>query len=186
MINFLLDHKIIAPFLFILIRSTSVIFPPIPGIAFDIVGITVFGPFLGFLYGETGTMLGASVAFFISRIFKKPASKRIKLLEKLEEWQKTISEKKKFWSLVFLRIPTNSLFDYISYAAGLTSMKFSKFFFSTLLGSLPSMLFVYLLGGFSFRQGLFSTILFFALIILLWILFCKKGIINKRSKIIKI
>ena len=54
-------------------------------------------------------------------------------LQKLREWEENLSGVRRFWGLVFLRLFTSSLFDYISYAAGLTAMKIQAFFFASLI-----------------------------------------------------
>lgn len=174
LIQVLSKHEILAPLIFIVVRSTSVIFPPIPGIVFDIPGILVFGPWLGFVLGEAGIMLGAIVAFWIARLFREPVVKRFASLQKISKWEDTISEKKKFWALVALRLPTNAIFDYISYAAGLTKISSLKFFFSTLLGNIPSMFLVYFLGGWSFQRGIYYAIVFLVILFIFWFIFRKK------------
>ncbi len=170
LVVFLKEHYLIAPLVFILLRSTSIIIPPIPGLIFDLVGIAVFGPVLGFIYAETGSMLGAMIAFLIARHLRQPVVKRLISLQKLEKWEKTVSEHKKFWTLVAMRLPTNAFFDYISYAAGLTRIKASTFFFSSLLGNLPIMILFYAFGGVAVRLGWYYVAAF-VILVLVWILF---------------
>ncbi len=63
MLNTLKDilnqYPILAPAIFIVIRASAIILPPIPGIIIDLIGIVVFPWFLGFMYGEIGVVLGA-------------------------------------------------------------------------------------------------------------------------------
>lgn len=168
LIQFLAAHSILAPIIFILLRSTAIIIPPIPGLIFDLVGIAVFGPVLGFIYAEIGIMLGAMIAFGIARKFREPVVKHFVSLQKLNQWEKTLSENKKFWMLVAIRLPTNAFFDYISYAAGLTKISASKFFLSTLISNIPMMALVYYFGGLSFQKGLYYILAFVAAV-LIWI-----------------
>lgn len=168
LIQFFLAHSILAPIIFIFLRSTAIIIPPIPGLVFDLVGIAVFGPVLGFIYAEIGIMLGAMIAFGIARKFREPVVKHFVSLQKLNQWEKTLSENKKFWMLVAIRLPTNAFFDYISYAAGLTKISASKFFLSTLISNIPMMALVYYFGGLSFQKGLYY-ILAFVVAVLIWI-----------------
>lgn len=133
LIQFFKNYPIITPIIFILLRSMAVIIPPIPGLVFDLAGIAVFGPVVGFIYAETGVVLGAMVAFYIARRFREPVVKRFVSLQKVNKWEQTVSEHKKFWTFVAIRLPTNAFFDYISYGAGLTKIKPFTFFFSTLL-----------------------------------------------------
>lgn len=167
-------HTIIAPLAFMVVRSSSVIIPPIPGLAFDIVGIIAFGPVLGFVYAELGIMLGASVVFWIARKFREPAVKRFVSLQKLHHWEGKLSEKQKFWGLVGLRLPTNAFFDYISYAAGLSTASFKKFFVTTLIGSAPNMVLVYWFGGILSEKGIYYTLGAFLVALIIFLLFFRR------------
>lgn len=146
-IEILKTYPVLAPLIFILIRSLGVIFPPIPGIFLDAVGIYVFGWKLGFIYAEIGVVGGAMVAFWIARKYREPVVRRLVTLQKLHTWEDTLSERKKFWSLVGLRLITGPLlFDYINYVAGLTKINFGKFLVATIIGSLPVMIPIYYFG----------------------------------------
>lgn len=185
LVQVLSEYKVIAPILFILLRSLSVIIPPIPGIIFDLPGILVFGWVGGLIYAEIGVMLGAMIAFFIARTFREPAIRRIKFLRKVAEWEKAVSEEKKFWALTVLRLPTNITFDYISYAAGLTAIKPRVFFFSTLLGNIPAMFVVYYFGGLSFQNGLYYSLAFLAALIIFGFILIKSKTLRRIYKIDK-
>ena len=154
------NYPILAPILFILIRSLPVIIPPIPGIAVDIVGIALFGWLYGLVLAGTGVTLGAMVAFFIARHFRGPFVARFTSLQKVHEWEKRFSEKQKFWNLVWLRILTGPFFDYISYSAGLTKMKTSTFFWSTVFAGFPMGFVIYYFGGASLAQGPIGIVAF--------------------------
>ena len=182
LISFLSEYKILAPFIFIIIRSISIIIPPIPGIVFDFIGIIAFGRILGFIYAEIGIMLGAMIAFWIARKFREPVIRRITLLRKVHEWEDTVSEKKKFWTLVTIRLPTSPIFDYVSYAAGLTKIRTSKFFLSTLIGSIPLMVLIYYFGGVSFQKGPYYATVFVIALFTLWIIFGRKSFIKRLIK----
>lgn len=185
LIQFFKNYPLVAPILFILLRSSSVIIPPIPGLIFDLVGIAVFGPLLGFIYAEAGVMLGAMVAFGIARRFREPVVRYFVSLQKLRRWEKTVSENKKFWFLVAIRLPTNAFFDYISYGAGLTTISPGIFFLSTLLGNIPIMTLFYFFGGVALQKGVYY-LLAFVIAVLIWIFlfgkqFYKYILKNKKS-----
>ncbi len=172
--NLLANHSTLSPIIFIFFRALSVVIPPIPGFVLDLAGIFFFGSFLGFLYGETGVMLGAIAAFGIARKLKKYFLYRFLFMEKMKHWKKKIPKSKTFWALVAMRLPTNTIFDFLNYAVGLTEISSSKFFFSTLLGSLPSMILFYFFGGWAFQQGIYYFFAFIAAVIILWLVFRKR------------
>jgi uncharacterized membrane protein YdjX (TVP38/TMEM64 family) len=167
------NYPLIAPFLFIIIRALAIIIPPIPGIVIDLAGLLSFGWSLGFIYAETGIMFGATAAFLVARVFREPLLNRFLFLQKLYEWERKLSEKQKFWALVAIRLPTNPLFDIISYAAGLTTISTAKFFLSTLIGNAPSVFLIFYFGGLSFQKGPYYAITFFVALLILWLIFRK-------------
>src|SRR3954463_963274 len=54
--------------LFVVLRSSSVVVPPIPGFPMDVMAIDLFGPLGGFFVAEAGIMLGSALAFAIARV----------------------------------------------------------------------------------------------------------------------
>ncbi|MDP3800376.1 MAG: VTT domain-containing protein [bacterium] len=168
------SYPLLAPLIFIFIRSLAIIFPPIPGIILDAVGIAFFGWKIGLIYAEIGVVGGAMVAFWIARKFREPVVRRFITLQKLHTWEDTLSERKKFWSLVGLRIVTGPLlFDYINYIAGLTKINPIKFLGATVIGTMPAMLIIYYFGDRLLAYD-FNFVIIFVVIIL------TAGLIQRR------
>lgn len=184
LLYFLDAHQILAPFIFILLRAIAVIFPPIPGFLIDLGGITTLPWFLGFISSETGLVLGAMSAFWIARILREQVLRRFmkSYFEKVMMWEDDISEQKKFWGLVFLRIPSSGIFDYMSYAAGLTKISAARFFFATLIGSMPGVFLVYYFGGILLRERAYLWFLLFAILFVLFATFFGKKLIHYLTR----
>lgn len=176
----LLAYPLLAPAVFIVARSLAIIIPPIPGVFIDIAGIAAFGWWKGFLLAETGLMLGAMVSFWIARRFREPVIRRITSLEKISQWERTLGETKTFWALVLLRLPTNAVFDYVSYAAGLLNISYHRFFLSSLIGNLPGTFLFFLFGGFIFQSGIYYGLSFVAALLILGIMFSRGGWLTDR------
>jgi uncharacterized membrane protein YdjX (TVP38/TMEM64 family) len=146
-------HPIWAVMLFVVIRSISVIWPPVPGFPFDIIGIRVFGLVEGFVFAEVGIMLGAGVAFVVARRVRDSlGAKRAQTLRQLERrlrdagWLTENDDPgRQFRQWFTLRLLTNPLFDPISYVAGLTTVRAGPYLLGSLLGNAPSMLVLYVL-----------------------------------------
>ncbi len=143
----LIQYPLIAPLTFIIGRTIPVVIAPIPGILIDLIGLYYFVWWYGFILAEIGILLGSAIVFWISRKFREPLLKRFLSIQKLHAWEDSYSEKQKFWGLVFIRLTTSPMFDYISYAAGLTKISFWKYMLSTFIGTLPLMLGIYYFGG---------------------------------------
>ena len=179
----LLDsYPLLAPAVFIVVRSLAIIIPPITGAFIDLAGIAAFGPLTAFFLGEAGLMLGAVVAFLIARRFREPAVRRFTALEGVTRWEESISEARKFWTLVLIRLPTNAFFDYVSYAAGLTKIGFWKFFFSTLIGHLPGTIIFFLVGGVFYQSGVYYFVVFVVSLVVVTLATTKGGRIIERLR----
>jgi uncharacterized membrane protein YdjX (TVP38/TMEM64 family) len=168
------DYPLFAPLFFIILRAITVVVSPIPGIFVDIPGIVAFGWLLSFVYAEIGILLGSMIAFWIARRYRDPLIKRFAPLQAINDWEKKLSENQKFWTLVAIRIPAIPFFDYINYAAGLTTISSVRFFFSTLLGNIPFVFLTFYFGGLSLEGGKYYFIAFFVLLILLSLVYGKR------------
>ena len=160
-------HPLRATVLFVVVRSLSVVYPPIPGFPMDLLGIRLFGAVPAFIFGESGIMLGASIAFSVGRLVRDTlASTKARRFRDLELHLKAgawLSEdadwcsEARAWSV--LRLGTNPLFDPISYVAGLTQARFGPYFLGSLLGNVPSMAFFYLVEEKAMAAGTLETVL---------------------------
>lgn len=131
--------------LFVFIRTIPVLIAPIPGIVVDLFGIATFGVWRGFILAQIGLVLGSSLAFLIGR-FGREILKKLGKLEQLKTWERYVDPNQPVWVLAGARAVTTPVFDYISYAAGLTSMSFWRFTAGTFLGTLPIMFVIYFFG----------------------------------------
>ncbi len=142
----LMHYPVLAPLLFILLRAVPVIIPPIPGIAFDLLGIAVFGWKLGLVLALIGGHLGAIVAFYLARYYRDFVARYLAPIRTLHRLEDRYSEKEKFWMLIAVRFVTSPIFDYVNYVAGFTKMSFGKYILSTCIGVLPYSFCIYYFG----------------------------------------
>lgn len=118
---------IFAPILYILIKSSTVIFAPLSGTALYILSVPVFGFWYGLLYSFLGDLLGSIVAFYISRFFGRPVVKYFvgkKHMVYVENSLEFMSTLKGFF---ILRLGLLAMPEVAAYAAGLTKIKFLPF-----------------------------------------------------------
>ena len=166
---------------YILILISETIFIPISAIPLIPIISNTYSFFISFLVTLFGWLLGAVIAFSLSKKFGRPFIKKIISLEKIEEFEDFIPAHKKFLGLVLIRffIP----FDIVNYLLGLfTKINLKTFFLSTLIGTLPiSFVFVYI-GTLPVGYQIFSLILFAFFIIFVGIEFKRLNKINNRKK----
>lgn len=155
--DWITSFGVIAPVVFVILS----IFRPLilfPASILAVVGGMTFGALLGTVYTVLGASLGAGLSFFIARkvgsSFFKPKQKNGRKLEKIQEEV----EKRGFFYVYFLRMIPILNFDLISYASGVSRIRFTPFYTATLLGMIPAT-FAYNFLGSSFLSGNLNVII---------------------------
>jgi uncharacterized membrane protein YdjX (TVP38/TMEM64 family) len=154
-------------------------FAPVPGTPIDLMNLALFSKTTGAIYAEIGIMIGSSINFYIGRKFGEPVVKKFIDISKIHIWEERLDVAAGFWGLVFIRISTVLICDYISYVAGLTKMSFSKFFTTTLVASIPLVAAFYYFGGILLEKQLFLVIILIMPFIIIFYLFQKGKIFRK-------
>ncbi|PIP61029.1 hypothetical protein COW99_06255 [Candidatus Roizmanbacteria bacterium CG22_combo_CG10-13_8_21_14_all_38_20] len=122
--------------LYIAINIFAVILAPISTLPLIPIASGMWGWFWAGIFSIIGWVVGAQIAFYISRRFGKPLVKKFVSLDKIGKIEDKIPEKNIFWTVVLLRmiIPV----DLLSYGLGLFSkIKSIPFLFSTIFGVMP-------------------------------------------------
>ncbi len=125
---------------------------PLAGTPGFLVGVTIFGVEQAILYIYIGSMISAAVNFTISRRFGRGLVVRFvgkHSIEKVDE----ITEVAGVGVLTVLRLLGIAIFEEISYAAGLTNMRFRTYMCITILASIPP----HALLAFLFRNADFEN-----------------------------
>ncbi|NQU78038.1 TVP38/TMEM64 family protein [Candidatus Falkowbacteria bacterium] len=172
------------PLVVILYIIISHIIAPVSGAPMMVLGIALFGIYEVTIYSYLAGIISAVIAFYISRRFG-----RIWVLKLVG--QKTMEEIDDFVEyagtemLILSRLFGFSVFDVISYAAGLTKVSFRKYFIITLVFSIPARVvfaFVFRNVDFGTMTGIIiwvGTLGFFAVLFSLFV----KMYMNKKRKI---
>ena len=140
-------HRFIGPVLVILWRILAIVVPPIPGGIISFALIPVFGWFWSFVYATIGLLIGTSIAFWLARRFREPLAQRFVPLRELHQWEQKFSQRMEFFAFLGIRFTTGPIMDFISYAAGLSSISFRKFFLVTFISLLPDSISFYIGGA---------------------------------------
>lgn len=130
------------PLVFICLYVLSVVVSPVSGAPLLIAGIAIFGPLETFIYAYSSNLIGATFNFFIARKFGRPLVTKLagrKNMNEIDEIAQMIGVR----VLIIFRLLGGGSFDFVSYAAGLTSMNFYVYFLITALGLIPSSLIFY-------------------------------------------
>lgn len=116
-----------APILYILAKSSTVIFAPLSGTALYVFSVPLFGFWPGVVYSFLGDLIGAVVTFYISRLFGRPVVEYFagkKNMPHIEDALLLMATPKGFLTM---RLAALSMPEIASYAAGLTPINFGFF-----------------------------------------------------------
>lgn len=119
---------------------------PIPALLITLSNAAVFGWWKGALLSFWSAMAGAALCFYIARTLGRDAVEKIVTksgLDKVDEFFERYGKN----SILICRLLPFVSFDIVSYAAGLTPIKFWDFFLATGLGQLPATIVYSYLGN---------------------------------------
>lgn len=159
-----------APLVFVLVRSSTYIIAPLSIPLLDITAGVLFGIWQGVALSLAGQTLGGSVNYWIAHVFGRPGIERFagrrgsakldELYEKVHGWQ----------GLLFARLLLANVYDFISYVAGLTRLRYRDYLWVTIVGGIPGTAFGVAVGdifltnlplffAISFAYGLLITLI---------------------------
>ncbi|MGU3412291.1 TVP38/TMEM64 family protein [Enterobacteriaceae bacterium C34A] len=154
---------------------------PLPAFLITFANASLFGAFWGGLLSWTSAMAGAAICFYLARILGREAVEKLTGKSVLESVDDFFTRYGKHTILICRLLPFVP-FDPVSYAAGLTSLRFRSFFMATGLGQLPATV-VYSCVGSMLTGGTYwlvtGLLILFALAILIVMV---KKIYSQRHK----
>ncbi|MGD9129228.1 MAG: VTT domain-containing protein [Candidatus Woesebacteria bacterium] len=169
----------------------SHVFAPIAGTPGVALGVTIYGFHTGMCLLYFASLISAVINFFIARRFgrdwvtKMVGKKSMKEIDRFT----TIEGRE---ALIVVRLFGFSLFDFVSYAAGLTNISFKNYFWITALTSLITNLLIQLLfkdidfqselGITIWLASIFIATIFFGLLLSIYMQKKKEGSIKEWLK----
>jgi uncharacterized membrane protein YdjX (TVP38/TMEM64 family) len=138
---------------FFSIQAARVVVPLVPAGPITLVGVAVFGPWLGFVLTLLGAFAGSVSAFLLARRFSRPLVARLVGEKTLEKHAGKIDPDGK-WMLVALMMPLPTVGDAACALAGLSEISLGRFAVLNLLGRIPyTTLTVLLASGLTIGSG---------------------------------
>jgi Uncharacterized conserved protein len=146
LIEYLRSYGIWAPVISAALMVLQSVASPIPAFLLTFANGMLFGWFWGAALSWSSAMAGAALCFAIARTLGRPA------VERLSGGSAVLAGTDRFFetygthSVLVARLLPFISFDVVSYAAGLTPMRFSRFLLATGIGQLPATLLYSWLG----------------------------------------
>lgn len=135
----------LGPIILIIMMVVAVVFCPIPSAPIAMAAGAIFGQFIGAVYVVIGAELGALIAFVLARLLGR---------DLIHKWfgdkvdSGLLGSQNTLMFVVFAsRLMPFVSFDLMSYAAGLSALKFWRFALATFAGIIPASLFLTHFGG---------------------------------------
>jgi len=167
------------------IYMLSVVVAPFPGFAAYVVTAKIYGVLEIVLFTYFLALLGATVNFLIARHLGRPVMRR--LIGKKGE-QKVDRHTQNFGVevLILTRLFDGFLFEWISYAAGLTNMKYKTYILITIWASIPYHIILLVFSSLITDLGktfIVITIINYALLGVPIVYLLLKGLKNRRVRL---
>ncbi|MGL5087047.1 MAG: TVP38/TMEM64 family protein [Clostridium sp.] len=153
----------------------------IPTNLLALVGGGLFGPIKAILFTSIGFLISGTIAFYLARLLGRDFVAGI-LKKRFSKFENLMSESG-FKYLFILRLPPLIPYDPLSYACGLTNMKYKDFILASILGVIPETI-CYSIIGTSFKNP-FSPQFVIPVVILIIGTISAKFLIGKGKKVIE-
>jgi uncharacterized membrane protein YdjX (TVP38/TMEM64 family) len=127
-----------APVVFVLLKASTYVIAPLSGTPFKILAGALFGIWEGLLLTTLGDVLGGSLNFWIARLLGRPGIRRFVGAGAIRQVDETIEHVGGWRALLAARLVLSSLYDFVSYAAGLANIPFRHYLWVTVVGSIPA------------------------------------------------
>ncbi len=170
--QYILSYGALAPIISFILMIVQSVAAPLPAFLITFANAALFGWVWGAVLSWSSAMAGAALCFFIAKFLGRDVVERLTSKYAIDSIDEFFDKYGKYTILVCRLLPFIS-FDIVSYAAGLTSMKFLPFFIATGIGQLPAtIVYSYVGGMLTGGTKLFVTglLILFALTIVIYML----------------
>ena len=136
-----------APAVYIALKASTYIVAPLSGSPLHVSAGALFGLGYGTLYSLAGDVLGGCANFWFSRLLGRRLVGRLVGQQGMGRVEGFYRQLGGWRVLLFARLFLSSVYDFISYAAGLTSLTFRRYLVITALGGVVPTLLVVAIGA---------------------------------------
>lgn len=143
--SYIISFGVMGPIISIMLMIMQAVIAPLPAFVITFVNAYIYGWKFGTIISCIGTLIGACLCFFISRVFGRPITEKFIPSGILDRFDRIFYRYGKHVVYASRLLPFIS-FDGVSYAAGLTQMSFKYFFVATAVGQLPLTIVISRLG----------------------------------------
>ena len=151
-IAFLQQYRWQSILVYIAIQAVQVVISVIPGQAFQFAAGYLYTFFPGLLFSLIGAALGTSVSFYLAKALGKDAVHLFLGEEKTAYYIERLNSKRAYAIVFLIYLIPGIPKDIVSYAAGVSEMKWRPFFTFSMMGRIPGMAGSLLIGALYMRE----------------------------------
>lgn len=120
----------------LVIKVAGIIWPPLPGVIPVIGSIPILGWFPAFLLDLVGYLIGSAIAFYLARRYGFSVIRMLFGQAGVNEVEKfRIKPERELEAITLMKVFGGGIGEFISYAAGITNIRFQNFFLGSILSS---------------------------------------------------
>ena len=163
------------------IQIIQVVVCVLPGQPIQFAASYMFGVGIGYLLSVIGAMIGTTISFYLAKLLGSEAMHLFFGEEKITEYHRRLNSGRGLLLAFLIYLIPGVPKDLVSYAAGISEMRFRPFLLAATIGRSPAMLGSLLVGHFYGKQN-YTAIIIITAAILLILLIC----FIKRDKLIEV
>jgi uncharacterized membrane protein YdjX (TVP38/TMEM64 family) len=182
---YLTDNKIAAIPIYIALQSMQIIISIIPGQIFQLAAGYVYTFFPATLMSIAGAFIGTTVSFYLARFLGSDFVHLFFGEEKTAEYVEKFNSKKAYVIAFLLYLIPGFPKDIVSYAGGISEMKYKPFIVISVVGRLPGMMGSILIGSMWHKQDYTGMIILgvLAVVAFIWCIINRKGLSDIIDKV---
>ncbi len=147
------DAGIFGPVVYMAITALTFVFAPLTSGPIQVGAGILFEPFWGVVYTVLGETIGGSISFLIARRYGRSVVRQLVGDDGLTRVETFVAQIVDWRTLLYARIILFALFDFISYAAGFSRVRFRTYVIISLTaGAIPASIAV-LMGSMWTEEG---------------------------------
>ena len=167
-VAFLEKYETQSIFVYIGLQIVQIVISIIPGQVFQMAAGYIYGFWPALLFAMTGALLGTTLSFMLAKALGRDFLHIFFGEEKMSYYIERLNSKKMYGIVFFLYLIPGIPKDMVSYAAGVSEIKFKPFIIISALGRLPGMIGCLLMGDMMMEEnytgaviiGVFAVIAF--------------------------
>ena len=145
-VAFLEKYETQSIFVYIGLQIVQIVISIIPGQVFQMAAGYIYGFWPALLFAMTGALLGTTLSFMLAKALGRDFLHIFFGEEKMSYYIERLNSKKMYAIVFFLYLIPGIPKDMVSYAAGVSEIKFKPFLIISALGRLPGMIGCLLMG----------------------------------------